>query len=144
MHTGKLDSQFKADLVNATKWQYYGTPNVSGSLQMTWKSSLVRADKINIELWGYRETGKYYFMNLLLNQTVVKSSKCMNAGTPYSDDWQAEWKYLYSLAKNHTNNGSFSFVPEPAPNGFSSWELGMLRVSPSIYPDGVWYVPAQL
>lgn len=119
VHTGKLDSQFKADLVNATKWQYYGTPNVSGSLQMTWKSSLVRADKINIELWGYRETG-----------------------TPYSDDWQAEWKYLYSLAKNHTNNGSFSFVPEPAPNGFSSWELGMLRVSPSIYPDGVWNVQA--
>uniref|UniRef100_A0A7N8WP74 Sushi domain-containing protein 2-like n=1 Tax=Mastacembelus armatus TaxID=205130 RepID=A0A7N8WP74_9TELE len=119
VHTGKLDSQFKAILVNSTKWQYYGTPNVGGALEMTWNTSLVRAERVNIELWGYRETGK-----------------------PYSDNWQGEWEYLYSLGKDQPNSGFFSFVPKPAENGFSSWELGSLRVSPSTYPDGMWNVQA--
>lgn len=57
VHTGKLDSKFKAILDNSTKWQYYGTPNVGGTLEMMWNTSLVRAEKVNIELWGYRETG---------------------------------------------------------------------------------------
>ncbi|KAK7895287.1 hypothetical protein WMY93_020612 [Mugilogobius chulae] len=119
VHTGKLDSKFKAVLVNATKWQYYGTPNVSGSLQMTWDTSSVKADRVNIELWGYRETGK-----------------------AYTDDWQAEWKYLYTLEKNHSNSGSFSFVPQPAAPQFSSFEFGMIRVSSSVNPDGWWNVEA--
>uniref|UniRef100_A0A8C6THY5 Sushi domain containing 2 n=1 Tax=Neogobius melanostomus TaxID=47308 RepID=A0A8C6THY5_9GOBI len=119
VHTGKLDSRLKAVLVNATKWQYYGTPGVTGSLEMTWSTSMVNADKVNIELWGYRETGK-----------------------SYSNDWEAEWKYLYTLAKDHSNTGSFSFVPQPAQNGFSAWELGMLRISSSVYPDGMWNVEA--
>ncbi len=58
VHTGKLDAKFKATLVNSTKWQYYGTPNVGGTLQMTWNASLVGAERVNIELWGYRETGQ--------------------------------------------------------------------------------------
>uniref|UniRef100_A0A3P8SW11 Sushi domain containing 2 n=1 Tax=Amphiprion percula TaxID=161767 RepID=A0A3P8SW11_AMPPE len=119
VHTGKLDSKFKAILVNSTKWQYYGTPNVGGSLEMTWDISLVGADRVNIELWGYTETGE-----------------------PYSDNWQGRWEYLYSLAKDQPNNGSFRFVPQPAANGFSSWELGSVRVSPSTYPDGTWNVQA--
>uniref|UniRef100_A0A3Q1GMK7 Sushi domain containing 2 n=1 Tax=Acanthochromis polyacanthus TaxID=80966 RepID=A0A3Q1GMK7_9TELE len=118
VHTGKLDSKFKAILVNATKWQYYGTPNVGGSLEMTWDTSLVRADRVNIELWGYSETGE-----------------------PYSQNWQGRWEYLYSLAKNQSNSGSFKFVPRPAGN-FSRWELGSVRVSSSIYPDGMWNVQA--
>uniref|UniRef100_A0A8D2ZIM3 Sushi domain-containing protein 2-like n=1 Tax=Scophthalmus maximus TaxID=52904 RepID=A0A8D2ZIM3_SCOMX len=119
VHTGKLDSQFKAALVNSTRWQYYGTPNVGGSLEMTWNTSLVRAARVNVELWGYRETGE-----------------------PYSDQWQGEWEYLYSLAKDQPNSGSFSFLPKPAEKGFSSWELGSVRVSPSAYPDGMWNVQA--
>ncbi|KAM9338426.1 sushi domain-containing protein 2-like [Symphorus nematophorus] len=121
VHTGKLDSKFKATLVNSTHWQYYGTPNVGGTLEMTWNSSLVRAERVNIELWGYRETGE-----------------------PYSDNWQGEWAYLYSLAKDHPNNGSFSFLPKPAESGSPGygWELGSLRVSPSTYPDGMWNVQA--
>uniref|UniRef100_A0A3Q3FWL0 Sushi domain containing 2 n=1 Tax=Labrus bergylta TaxID=56723 RepID=A0A3Q3FWL0_9LABR len=119
VHTGKLDAKFKAILVNSTKWQYYGTPDVGGVLEMTWNTSLVRAERVNIELWGYRETGK-----------------------AYTDTWQSEWAYLYSLARNHTNNGSFSFLPKPAENGFSSWELGSVRVSPSCYKDGMWNVQA--
>lgn len=47
-------------MVNSTQWQYYGTPRVGGTLNMTWNPSLVRADKVNIELWGYRETGESY------------------------------------------------------------------------------------
>nr|XP_046231714.1 sushi domain-containing protein 2-like [Scatophagus argus] len=119
VHTGKLDSRFKATLVNSTKWQYYGTPNVGGTLEMTWDTSLVRAERVSIELWGYRETGE-----------------------PYGDNWLGEWVYLYTLAKDHPNNGSFSFLPKPAENGFSSWELGSVRVSSSEYPDGMWNVQA--
>ncbi|XP_030004249.1 sushi domain-containing protein 2 [Sphaeramia orbicularis] len=119
VHTGKLDSSLKATLVNSTQWQYYGTPNVGGSLQMEWNTSLVRAEKVNIELWGYRETGE-----------------------AYSDNWRGEWRYLYSLAKDYPNNGSFSFIPKPAHNGFSSWELGNIRVSSSSYPDGMRNIQA--
>nr|XP_040054046.1 sushi domain-containing protein 2 [Gasterosteus aculeatus aculeatus] len=119
VHTGKLDAKFKAILVNSTKWQYYGTPAVGGSLEMTWNTSLVRAERVNVELWGYRETGK-----------------------PYANDWQGEWQYLYSLAKNQLNNGSFSFLPKPAQSGFSSWEVGALRVSSSNNSDGRWDVQA--
>lgn len=57
VHSGKLDAKFKAAMGNSTQWQYYGTPKIAGTLEMTWSPSLVRADKVNIELWGYRETG---------------------------------------------------------------------------------------
>uniref|UniRef100_A0A3P9H7J0 Sushi domain-containing protein 2 n=1 Tax=Oryzias latipes TaxID=8090 RepID=A0A3P9H7J0_ORYLA len=119
VHTGKLSSEFKALLVNSTKWQYYGTPGVGGYLQMTWNTTLVNGDKVNIELWGYREMGE-----------------------PYSENWQGEMEYLYSLAKDQPNNGSFSFLPKIAENGFSSWELGSVRVSSSSYPDGMRNVQA--
>ncbi|XP_070845519.1 sushi domain-containing protein 2-like [Chaetodon trifascialis] len=117
VHTGKLDAKFKATLVNSTKWQYYGTPNVGGTLEMTWNTSLVRADRVNIELWGYKETGEAYTPN-----------------------WQGAWKYLYSLAKDEPNDGSFSFLPKPAASNFSSWEIGSVRVSPSTNADGMWNV----
>ncbi|XP_068609118.1 sushi domain-containing protein 2 [Brachionichthys hirsutus] len=119
VHTGKLDSQFKATMDNSTKWQYYGTPNVAGALAMTWNTSLVTGDRVNLELWGYRETGE-----------------------PYGENWRGEWAYLYSLAKEHPNNGSFTFLPKPAEKSFSSWELGSIRISPSTYPDGAWNVHA--
>ncbi|XP_057674434.1 sushi domain-containing protein 2 [Corythoichthys intestinalis] len=118
VHTGKLNSKFKAVLVNSTKWQYYGTPQVGGTLEMTWNASQVRAQTVNIELWGYRETGN-----------------------PYSDGWRAEWKYLYSLAKGSANNGSFAFVPRPSAE-FSDWELGAIRVSSSTNQDGLQNVEA--
>ncbi|KAG5272530.1 hypothetical protein AALO_G00166550 [Alosa alosa] len=113
VHPGKLNPRFKVTLVNSSHWQYYGTPNVGGALRMTWNTSLVRAENVNIELWGYREEGE-----------------------PYSASWTAEWKYLYSLARGHPNNGTFSFVPSVAEAPFLTWELGCLRVSPSSYTDG--------
>ncbi|XP_061590171.1 sushi domain-containing protein 2-like [Cololabis saira] len=119
VHTGKLGSQFKATLINSTKWQYYGTPNVQGPLQMTWNTSLVKAERVNIELWGYSETGE-----------------------PYTEHWHGEWQYLYSLTKDYPNNGSFSFLPKPAEDRFSNWELGSLRISPSSHPDGMFNVQA--
>ncbi|XP_076019689.1 sushi domain-containing protein 2 [Genypterus blacodes] len=119
VHTGKLNFRFKAMMANATKWQYYGTPGVSGRLHLMWNTSLVRAEKVHLELWGYRETGEQY-----------------------SESWQAKWEYLYSLARDHPNSGSFSFLPTPADKLFSSWELGAVRVSPSTYPDGTWNVQA--
>ncbi|XP_061658052.1 sushi domain-containing protein 2 [Syngnathoides biaculeatus] len=113
VHTGKLDAKLKAHLVNATRWQYYGTPNVDGSLEMTWNATLVRAPRVNVELWGYRELGKMY-----------------------SERWRAEWKFLYSLAEDVANNGSFVFVPQPSAD-FSGWEVGAVRVSSSTNPRGL-------
>ncbi|KAI1882426.1 hypothetical protein AGOR_G00250580 [Albula goreensis] len=80
---------------------------------MTWNTSHVRAERVNLELWGYRETGE-----------------------PYSGSWQGEWTYLYSLQKDLPNSGEFSFVPKPAEKPFSDWELGCVRVSSSAHPDG--------
>ncbi|XP_031433235.1 sushi domain-containing protein 2-like [Clupea harengus] len=113
VHPGKLDPRFKVTLVNSTQWQYYGTPNVGGTLRMTWNTSLVRAENVNLELWGYREEGE-----------------------AYSESWTAEWKYLYSLVRGYPNNGNFTFVPSVADKPFLDWELGCVRVSPSAYPDG--------
>ncbi|KAL4609674.1 sushi domain-containing protein 2-like [Arapaima gigas] len=119
VHSGKLGAEFKVALGNATQWQYYGTPGVGGILSMSWNSSQVRADTVNVELWGYRETGE-----------------------PYSDSWAANWMYLYSLGRMVPNNGSFSFLPQPAEKLFSDWELGAVRVSASSHADGAWNVHA--
>lgn len=62
---------------------------------------------------------------------------CVSVGNPYNNNSVGVWEYLYSLAKDQPNNGTFSFVPKPAGNGFSSWELGAVRVSPSTYQDGM-------
>ncbi|KAM9306624.1 sushi domain-containing protein 2-like [Pholidichthys leucotaenia] len=119
VHSGKLDSKFKAVMEYATKWQHYGVRNVGGTLTMMWNTSLVRAERVNIELWGYRETGE-----------------------PYTEQWHGEWQFLYSLGRDQPNNGSFSFSPKPAEGGYSSWELGSVRVSPNTDPDGAWNVQA--
>ncbi|XP_075901129.1 sushi domain-containing protein 2 [Nelusetta ayraudi] len=119
VHTGKLDAIFKAALVNSTKWQYYGTPGFNGSLEMTWDPLLVNAERVNLELWGYAETGD-----------------------PYTDSWAGEWKYLYMLEKDQPNDGNFNFVPKPAAGNFSQWELGAIRVSSSNHSDGALNVEA--
>lgn len=61
----------------------------------------------------------------------------MSAGERYNESWQAKWEYLYSLAKDQPNNGTFSFEPKPAKDGFSEWELGSVRISSKNYPDGM-------
>lgn len=76
-------------------------------------------------------------MNLLIGENA-EFYKYFLAGEPYSNYWKGEWVYLYSLTKDCLNNGSFSFLPKPTENDFSSWELGALRVSPSTYADGMW------
>ncbi|KAL2092531.1 hypothetical protein ACEWY4_012329 [Coilia grayii] len=113
VHHSKLDARFKITLVNATRWQYYGTPNTGGTLQMTWNSSLIRAEKIDVELWGYNETGE-----------------------PYGDSWTAGWRYLYSVGRAVPNTGSFSFTPSPAKDPHWRWEMGSMRVSPSSSTEG--------
>ncbi|XP_061116434.1 sushi domain-containing protein 2 [Conger conger] len=113
VHPGKLSADLKATLVNATQWQYYGTPDVEGILRMTWNTSLIKAGNVSVELWGYRETGE-----------------------PYSSSWMPEFKYLYTLGRDLPNSGEFSFTPEPMKKPVSDWELGCLRVSSSSEPDG--------
>ncbi|XP_073808098.1 sushi domain-containing protein 2 isoform X2 [Danio rerio] len=113
VHHSKLGPAYKIILGNATQWQYYGTPGVGGDLKMTWISSLIKAERVNVELWGYSETGE-----------------------AYSSDWEAEWKYLYSVGRDVPNTGVFSFTPQIADNPFSLWDLGSMRISPSTKPDG--------
>lgn len=63
----------------------------------------------------------------------------LTVGEPYSDQWRAEWKYLYPVGKNVANNGTFSFVPKPSEMPLAQWHTGSMRVSPSTEPDGTWY-----
>ncbi|XP_017307425.1 sushi domain-containing protein 2 isoform X2 [Ictalurus punctatus] len=119
VHHSKLSAEYKLLLVNGTQWQYYGTPGVGGILLMVWNSSLIKAARVNLELWGYDEFGE-----------------------PYTDRWRAEWKYLYSVGKNVSNNGAFSFVPTPMEMPLALWHMGSMRVSPSTEPDGTWNVNA--
>lgn len=119
VHHSKLGPVYKIILVNATQWQYYGTPDVSGDLKMIWISSLIKAERVNIELWGYNETGE-----------------------AYSANWEAEWKYLYTVGRDVPNSGVFSFTPQIAEKPFFLWDLGSIRVSPSTKPDGAQNVNA--
>lgn len=118
VHPSKADPVFEVTLVNTTHWQYYGTPNITGQLKMMWNSSLIEAEKVNIELWGYREF-----------------SRSTKAGTNLSSTLQAELSYLYSLGRNMLNTGSFSFIPEPSED-YSDWELGNIRITASSKSDG--------
>uniref|UniRef100_A0A4W3HPH9 Sushi domain containing 2 n=1 Tax=Callorhinchus milii TaxID=7868 RepID=A0A4W3HPH9_CALMI len=111
----KYSYDFKSILLNATKWQYYGTPNVTGNLTLLWKKSpLFPGLAVNVELWGYRETGE-----------------------PYTDNWRAEWKFLYTLGEGVPNTGYFTFVPKPAEKPHSDWEIGALRLTNSNESVGI-------
>ncbi|XP_063003497.1 sushi domain-containing protein 2 isoform X2 [Elgaria multicarinata webbii] len=112
VHHSKVSPLEKSTLVNETKWQYYGTPGTGGSLTVTWHQQTLQASHVNIEVWGYNETGR-----------------------PYSNDWAAEWKYLYTLRRNHPNTGEFTFLPAPSAL-YSAWEVGALRISSNVSSDG--------
>ncbi|XP_020763006.2 sushi domain-containing protein 2 [Odocoileus virginianus] len=113
VHPSKVSDSEKSQLVNETRWQYYGTPGTQGNLTLTWDTSALPSDTVTIELWGYEETGK-----------------------PYSQQWTAAWSYLYSLATNIHNSGSFTFTPKPAPQNFQRWEVGSLRIVDSRHRAG--------
>uniref|UniRef100_A0A8C6Z6W7 Sushi domain containing 2 n=1 Tax=Nothoprocta perdicaria TaxID=30464 RepID=A0A8C6Z6W7_NOTPE len=119
VHHSKVSDGEKSVLINATKWQYYGTPNTDGNLSLTWKHQMLPATHINIEVWGYEETGK-----------------------TYSDNWLAIWKYLYTLAREAPNTGTFSFTPVPGKGNYSTMDFGILRITPSSYSDGQRNVPS--
>ncbi|KAM7415698.1 hypothetical protein PAMA_017976 [Pampus argenteus] len=112
VHPSKVDPAFGVTLVNATQWQNYGTQNMTGHLKMMWNSSLLGAENVNIELWGYRE-----------------------AGMKLSSFLRAELSYLYSLGRNVSNTGFFSFIPERSED-YSDWELGNIRITASSKSDG--------
>ncbi|KAG8147564.1 hypothetical protein E2320_022994 [Naja naja] len=105
VHHNKIPPSEKSTLVNETKWQYYGTPGTAGPLTLTWNPDGLPASHVHLEVWGYNETGR-----------------------PYSDNWTAEWKYLYSLQRNYPNTGQFTFLPASSAQ-FGGWEMGALRIS---------------
>ncbi|KAM3937033.1 sushi domain-containing protein 2 [Leptodactylus fuscus] len=117
VHPGKVPESEKCTLVNETKWQYYGTPHFGGNLTVKWDSQVLTSDLVDIEVWGYTETGE-----------------------PYSESWSPAWQYLYTLEKNHVNNGIFTFIPKPAAAEFAAFEFGSLRIVPSKYDDGEWNI----
>uniref|UniRef100_A0A8D2KT65 Sushi domain containing 2 n=1 Tax=Varanus komodoensis TaxID=61221 RepID=A0A8D2KT65_VARKO len=112
VHHSKVSPLEKSKLVNETKWQYYGTPGTGGNLTVTWNQQTLRASHVNVEVWGYNESGR-----------------------PYSNEWEAEWKYLYTLRRNYPNTGALSFLPAPSAL-YSTWELGALRISSHLSSDG--------
>ncbi|XP_060136460.1 sushi domain-containing protein 2 isoform X1 [Zootoca vivipara] len=112
VHHSKVSPLEKSTLVNETKWQYYGTPGTGGNLTVTWNHRTLQASHVNVEVWGYNETGK-----------------------PYSSSWAAEWKYLYTLKRNLTNTGAWTFLPVPSAQ-YSAWEVGALRISSAAASDG--------
>ncbi|KAM6930980.1 sushi domain-containing protein 2 [Xenentodon cancila] len=115
VHPSRADPSFEVTLVNVKQWQHYGTPNVAGRLTMTWNQSLIRTEKVSIELWGYRE--------------VTGSAAAATSSL------QAQLSYLYSLGRNLPNTGVFVFTPEPK-GDFSNWELGNIRITASSKPEG--------
>ncbi|KAG8597924.1 hypothetical protein GDO81_002432 [Engystomops pustulosus] len=117
VHPGKVSETEKCTLVNETKWQYYGTPNFGGSLTVLWDPHMLETDLVDIEVWGYTETGE-----------------------PYSSSWSPSWQYLYTLVNNHLNDGNFTFNPKPADEEHRVFEIGSLRIVPSDYKDGMWNI----
>ncbi|XP_032898980.1 sushi domain-containing protein 2 [Amblyraja radiata] len=113
VHHGKYSPLKKAVLHNETKWQYYGTPGVTGTLTLMWNTSIIPQQLVRIELWGYQENG-----------------------LPYSDSWKGVWTYLYSLVKSVRNSGIFTFTPQPAQTAYLKWEIGMLRITGQMEPEG--------
>ncbi|XP_044131767.1 uncharacterized protein LOC122924584 isoform X1 [Bufo gargarizans] len=117
VHPGKVSELEKCTLVNETKWQYYGTPNFGGSLTVEWNPEILKSDLVDIEVWGYTETGE-----------------------PYSESWSPFWHYLYTLVHRQINNGTFTFDPKPAAEEHRAFEFGSLRIVPSGYDDGKWNI----
>nr|XP_030141957.3 sushi domain-containing protein 2 isoform X3 [Taeniopygia guttata] len=64
------------------------------------------------------------------------------SGDSYSENWMAEWKYLYTLAREIPNTGKYSFVPVPAKGNYSTWDYGILRIIPNSYSDGQSNIPS--
>ena len=61
------------------------------------------------------------------------------SGKPYSQQWAAAWSYLYSLATNIHNSGSFTFTPKPAPQNWvpsASWTADTAQGSRKDHPGG--------
>lgn len=77
---------------------------------------------------------------MLLVNSAFTASKCIfylyTTGESYSENWMAEWKYLYTLAREVPNTGTFSFIPVPAEANYNTWDFGILRITPSTYSDG--------
>lgn len=117
VHPGKVSESEKCTIVNETKWQYYGTPNFGGSLTVQWDPEMLKSDFVDIEVWGYTETGE-----------------------PYSSSWSPSWQYLYTLVNEHINDGTFTFNPKPAAVEHRVFEFGSLRIVPSKYNDGEWNI----
>lgn len=113
VHPSKVSQTEKSELVNETRWQYYGTAGTTGNLTLTWSSQALPTESVAIELWGYEESGQ-----------------------PYSDKWTAQWSYLYSLSTNTPNSGIFTFTPKPAHQTYQKWKVGALRITSSRHSKG--------
>lgn len=115
VHPSRADPALQVTLVDPERWQNYGVTGEAGPLRMTWNRSLIQTEKVNVELWGYREVNR--------SSGAVTSSP------------QAELRYLYSLGRNVPNSGDFGFDPQPRAE-FSSWELGNIRITASFQSEG--------
>uniref|UniRef100_A0A3Q4HSV0 Sushi domain containing 2 n=1 Tax=Neolamprologus brichardi TaxID=32507 RepID=A0A3Q4HSV0_NEOBR len=83
VHPSKADPAYKVTLVNATQWQYYGTPNVAGRLEFTWNSSLISAEKCL--KWDVLEENLPNFLNELIDCPCTLAQARADTGRFHTD-----------------------------------------------------------
>lgn len=81
VHPSKVSEMEKSQLVNETRWQYYGTTDARGNLSLTWNATALSTRSVSIELWGYEETGEalcrsWSFQELGLAEMGLKRWAC--------------------------------------------------------------------
>lgn len=94
MHPSKVSETEKSQLVNETRWQYYGTTDARGNLSMTWNATALSTRSVSIELWGYEETGEalcraWSFQELGLAEMDYRWGESHGGGIP-GRDWGEE------------------------------------------------------
>ncbi|XP_078588800.1 sushi domain-containing protein 2-like [Branchiostoma floridae x Branchiostoma japonicum] len=79
---------------------------IKEQLTLTWDRDSFDSASVNVELWGYKEEGS-----------------------------QASWDFMYSVARQVPNTGTYTFRPESTPD--SVYHTGKIRVSGFTEQEGV-------
>eukprot|EP00058_Branchiostoma_floridae_P018259 XP_002603748.1 hypothetical protein BRAFLDRAFT_97609 [Branchiostoma floridae] len=79
---------------------------IQEQLTLTWDRDSFDSASVNVELWGYKEEGS-----------------------------QASWDFMYSVARQVPNTGTYTFSPESTPD--SVYHTGKIRVSGFTQQEGV-------
>ncbi|CAH1258735.1 SUSD2 [Branchiostoma lanceolatum] len=84
---------------------------IRGQLTMTWDRDSLDSEAVNVELWGYKEEGSV-----------------------------ASWDFMYSVARQVPNTGTYTFSPESKPA--SEYHIGSIRVTAYTEQEGLTNIRA--